>query len=297
MTKRDALVYWITEREAMRLRKDVKGLPPGLKYGWSDDPHMGTVRYCNVHRENDKVTKWMRENWSTKDSPMWWFVLGRMLNYIPTLEDIVEFGVSGPDGRRDEEDLPSFDGLGDGLKAMRDSGKKIFTSAYTISTCGQRMDKIDYVISVCQSVKMFESKWVPKFEGLPNIWSGRSLAEAHFMLTHVNGLGSFLAAQVIADLKNTEGHPLRTAPDWYDWCAPGPGSIKGLSEYFYGSDVGVTPSTFRDHLDRCWAEVQPVLPVPLDGMHMQDFQNCLCEFSKYERVKRGGHVRNKYRPG
>jgi hypothetical protein len=28
---------------------------------------------------------------------------------------------------------------------------------------------------------------------------------------------------------------------------------------------------------------------------MQDFQNCLCEFSKYMRVLGGGHARNGYR--
>ncbi len=62
MNKTADLAYWITERYAMKVRKE-SGVKPTMKAGWSNDPNMGTVRYCNVHREDDKVTQWLAENW------------------------------------------------------------------------------------------------------------------------------------------------------------------------------------------------------------------------------------------
>src|SRR5262249_11808741 len=120
-----------------------------------------------------------------------------------------------------------------------------------------------------------------------------TLQTAWNALCEVRGLGSFLAAQVVADCKNTPHHPLFSAPDWDSFSAPGPGSLKGLSEFF---DQPVTARTYHAALNECWKLTARLLPVGLD-LHMQDFQNCMCEFSKYMRVKRGGHARNKYSPG
>lgn len=268
-TRPTELAYWINEREEMRRRKEL-GLSK-LKYGWSNDPDMGLVRYCNVHREDDKVTRWMAEHWRPQYHAVWEIVLARMLNYIPTLESIVDYAD------------PPWDlaGLADGLKVRRECGEKVFTSAYTISTCGRSMDKIDYVMEVVEEAQRFE------------VFPTNTLAAWHAWLMGIKGLGSFLAAQVVADLKNTVGHPLGTAPDYATWCAPGPGSLKGLSAYYGGR---ITPSTFYPAIEDAWQEVKPMLSalVNPEKMHMQDFQNCLCEFSKYVRVKEGGHVRNRY---
>jgi len=70
--------------------------------------------------------------------------------------------------------------------------------------------------------------------------------------------------------------------------------LRGLEAYFGGR---VTSSGFAYAIGQAWANVKPLLPEDLQDLHMQDFQNCLCEFSKYIRVKEGnGHVRNKYAP-
>lgn len=270
-TQAEQLAYWITEREAMRRRKEEFPLSPG-KYGFSDDPHMGLVRYCNVRREDDKVTRWLRTIWlNSRLSPGGW-VLARMVNYIPMLELV------RADAMRQQWDAVAFI-----MKSARSAGNKIWTSAYTISTAGNRMDKVDYVMGVVKSAD--RRAW--SFDGL-------RLATAHGMITQVNGLGSFLGAQIIADMKNTRHHALSAAPDWYEWSAHGPGSLRGLSVY-YGRPV--TPGQYAKAIEQCWNEVQPLLDSSFQNLHMQDFQNCLCEFSKYARVKAGGHARNTYRPG
>ena len=274
MNKSAELAYWINERYAMKLRKeDTTGFMGDWRHGWSDNPHMGLVRYCNVHREDDKVTKWLAQNWRPNHHAIWEIALARMINYIPSLDELLT--------RTNVEGTAYMAKI---LKERRGRGDKVFTSAYTISTCGQSMDKIDYVMEVVYNVMFAQHGWVQK----------KTLAEAHYQLTQVDGLGNFLAAQVIADLKNTAGHPLQAAPDWHTWSAPGPGSLKGLCEYF-GSTV--TPGNYQEAIKLCCEQIIPLVDPMVPPIHMQDFQNCLCEFSKFERVKKGGHVRNKYRPG
>ena len=263
------LTHWITERYAIKLRRAAGILPP-----WTADPHMEHVRYCNVHREDDAVTKWFRAYWNKPDDPAWKFVLGRMINYVPTLEEI-----------RLPTATDNLDEIKSVLKARRSRGEKVFTSVYTISTCGKSMNKIDYVVDhVCESVFTF---------GLEFSWKYDSLASMQSDLTCIDGLGSFLAAQVIADMKNTAHHPLAKAPDYWDWCAPGPGSIKGLKAFFPGRNV--TAGNFHTIMKECRQLVDPLIPDYIPRISAQDFQNCLCEFSKYMRVKyENGHVRNRY---
>jgi len=156
-------------------------------------------------------------------------------------------------------------------KERRARGDKCFNGAYLITTCGVKMDKIDYVYRVVDDVQTL----------CDGVALNSTLEGAHRWLTQVNGLGSFLAAQVIADLKNTPGHPLQNAPDRFTWCAPGPGSLRGLARL----ENGHRPSK-KQFLGVAQAARQRVVPL-LDHMpdiDMQDFQNCLCEFDKWERT-------------
>ena len=263
------LAFWINERWDIKTRRDA-----GLPAPWTADPTMAGVRFCNVHREHDKVTEWLAANWRPKYHEVWQILLARLINNIPTLERILPvcyadygFGDWGDDLRRK-------------LKHLRASGP-IFGNAYTVSTNGHSMDKVDYIIDHVVG----QAKAQGSFE-----WS--TLAQAHKDLCTINGVADFMAGQIIADLKNTEEHPLSDAPDWATWAAPGPGSLRGLTAYF---GRPVTPGGFTAALRRCYDEVQPLINVRVPPIHMQDFQNCLCEFSKYDRVRHGGHARNRYK--
>lgn len=124
-------------------------------------------------------------------------------------------------------------------------------------------------------------------DGLTGYQGSPSCGTAHKALQTVEGLGSFLAAQVVADLKNTPHHPLYNAPDWANFVAHGPGSIRGLSWFWNG--ITITPSNFypyfkamREYVDEAW-DVRAMGPKICN----QDLQNCLCEFDKYMRVSTG----------
>jgi alpha-glutamyl/putrescinyl thymine pyrophosphorylase clade 1 len=259
----EELVYWMVERELMRMRKEAGGPPP-----YSRDPIMAHTRFTNVRREDDKVTRWLEANgWrtNTPDLPQR-LTLARMVNYIPTLEEL---------------SVPGADPL-EVLCERAERGEKVWSSAYTITTCGKQLAKEEYVVwHVCAGVAALGP--------LPRAVA--TLDSAHKWLMHVDGLGSFLAAQIVADMKNTKGHQLQHASDWYSWSAPGPGSLKGLSE-FWGKSV--TPSGYKDAIMRAWTLARPLLPQELQHLSMQDFQNVMCEVSKYFRVKAGGKARNKY---
>lgn len=267
------LAYWITERESIRLKR-TQGLPAP----WSADPIFQTVRFCNVHREDDTVTQWMRQNWTTADDPAWRFVLGRLINLPSSLQHIV--------GLEDGTDM-EFDLAQGVLEQLRKLGRKIFTSAYTISTCGQKLDKLDYVFNVVRAVKRYEDTFGVRYT---------SLAECANDLQNVAGLGSFLAGQVVADMKNTVDHPLRHVPDWWSWSAPGPGSLRGLNWYFYGGPTGkCTPATYQEHIAVLQKEMYPLVYQSIGMTNAQDWQNICCEFSKFCKVRMDpkAHVRNR----
>lgn len=268
MSKRLEMVYWILERETIRLRKEA-GEPPRWAHGWHDDPFMGSVRYCNVRREDDKVTKWLAQNWRPQHHEVWQILLARLINNIPTLEIIA--------GADDIYWIKSR------LKQLRQHGP-IFGNAYTVSTNGYSMDKVDYIID-----RVLKPAQGHAFQA--HAWWDGSLARAAEILCQINGVSTFMAGQIIADLKNTAGHPLQSAPDWAAWAAPGPGSLRGLTAYW---GRAITPGGFTPALRNAWEEVRPLLPTNLWDMHMQDFQNCMCEFSKFQRIKDGGHARNRY---
>lgn len=255
----------------MRIRRQ-NSAQPIWDHGWTDDPVMGKVRFCNVRREDDKVTKWLAENWRLNHHKVWEIVLARFVNWIPTLHEIV-----GGD----------LDKVRHAMIVLRGRGKQIWGNAYTVSTNGLSLDKVDYVID--RVIRPIQEYGDPRWRD-----GSHTLQETFDWLVTRNGIGSFMAGQIIADLKNTQGHALQTAPDWHTWASPGPGSLRGLEAYF---GRRVTPSGFTQALQTVANEVYEVLPDDFPNLHMQDLQNCMCEFSKYMRVKGGGHARNRYSAG
>ena len=255
-TRPELLVYWIKEREKIRELKESGAARP-----WSDDSVFQWTYFCNVHREDDRVTRWIRENYTTDifgEQYELAIIAARLFNWPPTLEHIKWALVP-----------LVHHNLWEGLTQLQDKGDKIWGGAYLITTHGRKMPKIDYCVETLQTAE----KILPL--------KGRNLEECYHQLRRIPGIGSFLAAQILADLKNTEGHYLTKADDWYQFSAPGPGSLRGLS-WFHTNKI--TNSTFH-------AAIQEVDEFLFDQgvpyMCHQDLQNCLCEFDKYCRVLTG----------
>jgi hypothetical protein len=81
----DVLLHWVSEREIIRVRKEVHKDPPAL---WTHDPILRDWRFCNVRREDDRVTVWIRKNIRERFAghEHLWFMLcaARMINWPRT---------------------------------------------------------------------------------------------------------------------------------------------------------------------------------------------------------------------
>ena len=268
MSNLDEFIYWINERWAVYEFKE-----SGVMKPWSDDPVFQQTYFCNVHRENDRVTKWIREVFhaSSLDLPAFNMMLARFVNKPSSLE---EMGWPFSDYGATEQ--------GWFLTTM--SQKGAWGGAYIVSTNGNPVPKHEYI-------SMLLEQAVGRTEQLTN---ATTCLAAFNGLKQLTGLASFMSAQIVADLKNTFGHPLQGADDWWTFVAPGPGSLRGMAwvneqERTTTSEFAYAIPWLREHVD----EQLDYSVIP--RFCNQDLQNCLCEFDKYCRVKYGtGRSKRKY---
>ncbi len=265
---RDKFIYWIVERESIRQLKEA-----GLPKPWSMDPVFQSVYFCNVDREHDKVTRWIRENYDLEaGEALVNMILARLVNKPESLEDL-----GWPWHRWDISDFSTW------REVMSQPGA--WGSAYIVSTNGRAMPKHEYIAGLLEQA--FE-----RFGGGIGANVPPTLSGWHRAIQALPGMGSFMAAQVIADLKNTTGHELANAEDWPTWAAHGPGSLRGLS-WFHGEKI--TPSTFMEALVSARQWVYNREAGLINHLCNQNLQNCFCEFDKYMRVDTGtGRSKRKY---
>jgi hypothetical protein len=282
------LAYWINERETIRRKKEWDEAPKP----WSDDPIFQKTYFCNVKREDDRVTRFLRNEWyplHTQFFPHFELavIAARFINWPDTLREIPQIERHWSEERLDEW-------VGDvefTLNARASRGEKAWGHAYVVTTSGVHMPKAQYLADrVLRPAHRALERVFGRGAGYP---SGYALAQAHELFTSLRGVASFMSGQIIADLKNTPLHPLADAPDWMTWATPGPGSLRGLSWFF---ERKITPKMFGGAIGEAWQLVEPHVNT-WGVIHMQDFQNCLCEYDKYMRVKAGtGRSKRSY-PG
>lgn len=270
------LAGFIRERELLRFRKE-NGLEP-----WTTDPILSKYRFCNVHREDDKVTRWISENWRTPYknlSHLWFFmVLARLINNIESLEELPP-----------PSDRWLVSTFLKKMKAREQKGLRVFNPAYIVSTCGKTMNKIDYVAQY-----ILIPAWMNRHNVHPALVS--SLQDyAELLQKEVYGVSTFMAGQIIADLKYEA--PLLGMFDWDTFAVSGPGSRRGLNRIcerdinapWKENEWHKTLTILREEIvDKALPVVQLAAKTPkgawIHDLHAQDLQNCLCEFDKYCRV-------------
>lgn len=262
----ELLKYWMSERENIRAAKDGGALKP-----WTKDPILQHYKFCNVRREDDRVTRWFSLNWRHEK---YWdethfiaaIMLGRTINWPHTLD-----AIGFPHEWRPKAILDVMDNL-------QAQGHKVYTGAYMITAGPTGVRKNDWVIGNAESY----------FKNPPLLTPGSiRISWETIIANRYPCVGPFIAGQIIADLKHTKH--LAKATDWHTWAALGPGSARGLNRV-YGRPLGYSISQL--HGVHEMREIQKALGTDLC---LQDVQNCLCEFDKYSRVKLGqGKPRSSY---
>lgn len=276
LSVQNRLEYWITERESIRLKKEA-----GKPRPWTDDEILDTYRFCNVRRMDDLVSRWLMTNWYepyfNHPNMIYAVALARFINLPESLKLITELVFTSRQPRWGE--------IKTKLRKHRDAGNVIFNGAYMVrGNDGQ--DKIECVVD----------HYVQSLHDLPlrklntDIMEGAwKQIEAHY------GFGSFMAGQVVADLR------WAVQGGWFDrmtWAPIGPGSNRGMARLFEESpNPPYKQEEFCERLNWLIEELQKSLPATITSrLEAHDYQNICCETDKYERVLWGeGKPKQLYR--
>jgi hypothetical protein len=262
-------MYWIKERETVRRKKEAGHPKP-----WSSDPVFHNTYFCNVRREDDKVTRFIRQFYSPYFNDPYFIyniVFSRFINWPPTLERVGYLTSHKP------HDIIET------LTEISNSGSKVWGGAYIITTHGIPMGKVPYLANLVM-------RHVDKaLDGLNRMARMGTIAPTARALELIDGIGTFLSGQIVADLKNTKGYPLEKAEDWWTFVTPGPGSMRGLHWVKYNQPGEISKGRFENEFSILRSNVNLNWDSDTMGPPIcnQDLQNCLCEFDKYMRVKNG----------
>ncbi len=273
---------WVREREAIRVRKALGGPPP-----WTDDPILAAYRFCNVRREDDRVTAWIREHVRERFAlhPFLWLMLCicRQINWPDTIADLIATDGAWPiDAGFDPRIMTGA------LNVRKVRGDKVYTGAYMISAPATKgADKQAYIAEAV--IGDLWRRWAEFAD-----WSGSTLQGTHARITRSNGWGDFMGYQAVVDLRFTR--LLEGAVDVRTWAAAGPGTIRGLNR-LHGRPVDASlrqPQALQE-MRVIYDLVEGATGVVMD---FSDVPNILCETDKYLRVLLGeGKPRALYVPG
>jgi hypothetical protein len=280
---------WMTERYAIYVRR-----ASGQPWPWTADPILQTYRFCNIFRELDRTTVWIRQHIRepyAKDPDLWFLLcIARVINHTEVLEDILgDPGGAWPAHGRWRP--ASFEAL---LDRRRAAGLRMHTGAYMVRADGvPGSSKAYYLAHV-----VLGGLWKVRLE-IARWWGEqqRSIQECTEMLSEFYGWGGFMAYEVATDLRHT--HYLRDASDVLTWANPGPGAVRGLNR-LAGRPVraAMRPGAAVTEM-RVYLEAAPAyLPADFPALELRDIEHSLCEVDKYERVRLGeGQPRAHWRAG
>ena len=207
-------LYWLKCREAARIGKMLYDKPP-----YTCDEIIGKYKFCNVNREHDAVTIWVKDN--IRDNPrliaertphlmVMNLAIARLFNHPATLEEI-GFPLMSVDRLQTACDVAA---------ARKDRGEKMLRGAYLVTPHGGKNKGVktsDYVVRIvgylCESIAPFKH-----FLGLSGI--AEEMLKAY-------GWQAFMVNQICTDLRYTPW--FKDAPDWETFVMAGPGTRRGIN--------------------------------------------------------------------
>jgi hypothetical protein len=303
------------ERQSIFLKKE-RGEPRP----WTEDGILNHFKFTNVRREQDKTTKWFRENVRDRlrDKPevLLATVLFRWFNRIEIGEVI--FGGCKVLGLVTPWDWFLKTGEGKILEnVIRSAFPKgpYVTGAYLI-TSPIGMDKLS---GICKNVEGFYNGdfefwadeepvgWIDVAEGCLSNRGKVYLQGFWNCLKKIPFQGPFLAYEIVTDLRHTA--LLDEAPDINTWANAGPGAKRGLNRLHGRPLNGGLPLTSKPRLATQQAneEMIALLEMSRDTKYwpnnddyppweLREVEQWLCEADKMLRILTGqGRTRSIYR--
>jgi|MDTC01.3.fsa_nt_gb hypothetical protein len=273
---------WINERHRIYLKRLYKETPP-----WTDDPILQSYKFTNPFRENDRVTVWMRQNWTNlnKDKSFSEIIFNCCLfRMIGTSEFADEHGwVTEWDPTRTKEVIE---------KRLAQK-ERTFTGAYIITNQGLKAKKSKVVVD-----HFLTPIWEDQNKLEECVVDHNSLEKLHKKFAEYKGWGGggFMAYEVVTDLNYTP--VLENAVDRFSWANAGPGAVRGLNR--------INQRPLKQSLSNKqtnWEMFEILLLkekfcedyVPVEQVDMRTIEHSLCEWDKYERVRLNqGRPRSKF---
>jgi hypothetical protein len=269
--------FWdfIYEREMMRLRKEGKCYSATLPAGWlSKDGILRRFHFCNVNREDDRVTKWIHENvrCKYKHGTLAFMVvqllISRIFNDPNTLEEILPFTTTS----RLRSDL---------RKADKKHGK-LLRGAYLMVPHGEGETVESYFVPAIAAAHKALTRARISYGNC------RSLAAIAALLQNCPGVGPFIANQVCTDLRYVPTP--RGRKQWEDWetfILAGPGTRRGLNRYWgriiRGPGSRQKEENYSAEILRIRKDAPPQWKETFRDPN--NLSNCFCEFDKYQRAQ------------
>ena len=277
--------YFYTAAERHRIyMKRIVGRP---REKWTNDPILYQHKFCNVYRELDKVTVWLRKNWREPyaDHPNLPFAMSvaRLINWPPTLEEI------GFPKRWQPKRV---------LKIMQDRkarGDKLYTGAYLLGG--------GVPPGEARAPHLVNNVLTSLHSNLKNLDEGGNTLEGLWeRLKLQSGVGNFLAYEIVSDLRHTKW--LRDAPDIMTWANAGPGALRGLARLWGYQPTTRKESGFVFPKGKPANEaMQMILKLSKDRWpgntypwEMREVEHWLCEYDKICRIKNGQGVLERFEP-
>jgi hypothetical protein len=278
----DPFFSYARERYDMLLRRRA-----GQPAPWTSDPILQKYRFCNVFREDDRTTEWfklrVRDPLRHRSEVIFATIAFRWFNKVETCKILHQQGL-----------LTSWD---ESMVRTRLHGiKPLITGAYMIKTPAG-MTKLEGLIDCINNV------WEDRHSLVSDLRNIGCLRLAHERLMVYPYLGSFMAYEVVTDLRHTTvlGDVRASASSW---AAAGPGCARGLGRLL-GNVREFNYNSARDQ-KRMLAVMSELLvmseqpeywPAEWPRWEMRDIEHVSCETDKYERARLGtGAPKQLYRP-
>lgn len=266
------------ERYLIRLRRKNGEFPP-----WTEDPVFREWRFCNVHREHDKTTAWLRNHVRIplnrdRDQLIEAVVIFRWFNRIETGNRLLDLLLYGWDSVEAQRRLQGI--------------RPIVTGAYMIRT-PEGLDKLTGVLQCIDNIRKILPHMTPHW--------GSSLRDAWADLKAVDYLGPFLAYEIVTDLRWTP--VLHDATDINTWTNAGPGCTRGVGRILSGNPLQFRRQSPKDQ-DTMLRVLQHLFELSRDPKHwplnwkpweLRECEHWACEFDKYQRATAGERLKQRFR--
>ena len=287
-------LFWdfVKERQDIWYRKEILRLP---RTNWTRDEALEQYKFTNVYRNLDRNTQYLvfnileslTANQYMEDYIVAHALAFRWFNRIDTYEAIYGHIVSAFLGDQDSQAQIAY------ILDQRARDKKpIFTSAYISGMHNLGASTIGY-----DCINVLTELW----KQIPYVRTSITMKHACSLFMDVPCIGHFIAYQFVRDLTIPLFNRQNMFFDPDNWADIGPGCKRGLEAMgVVGNDAcgqRALHGLYKKHI----AELHPrgfMWWRDCNGNAIQlgigDIENCLCEFSKYIRIRAGGKGKSKY---